>query len=79
MGKGDNETAEKILGNCFTAELIISAILTAALFLWNRDFLLAFGASANTVEYGVKYMNIYAVEMCIRDRVCRLAQALWIF
>lgn len=61
MGKGDNETAEKILGNCFTAELIISAILTAALFLWNRDFLLAFGASANTVEYGVKYMNIYAV------------------
>lgn len=61
MGKGDHETAEKILGNCFTAELAVSAVLTAVLFLWNRDFLLAFGASANTVEYGVKYMNIYAI------------------
>lgn len=61
MGKGDNESAEKTLGNCFTAQIIISVILTAALLIWNRDFLLAFGASENTVEYGVQYMNIYAI------------------
>lgn len=61
MGRGDNESAEKTLGNCFVAQIIISVILTAALLLWNREFLLAFGASENTVEYGVQYMNIYAI------------------
>lgn len=57
MGKGDNESAEKILGNCFTLQIVISVILTAVL-LWNRDFLMAFGASGDTIEYGVSYMNI---------------------
>lgn len=61
MGKGDNKTAEKILGNCFIVQIIISVLLTAALLLWNRDFLLAFGASENTIDYGVAYMNIYAL------------------
>ena len=31
MGKGDNESAEKILGGSFTLQLIISVILTAVL------------------------------------------------
>ena len=61
MGKDDYESAEKTLGNCFTLQIIISAVLTAILLLWNRDFLMAFGASENTIEYGVSYMNIYAV------------------
>ena len=61
MGRGDHDAAEKTLGNCFTVQVIISIALTAALLLWNRDFLLAFGASENTIEYGVQYMNIYAI------------------
>ena len=61
MGKGDDKTAEKILSNCFIVQIIISVLLTAALLLWNRDFLLAFGASENTIDYGVAYMNIYAL------------------
>lgn len=61
MGKGEYEQAEKTLGNCFLTQLIISAILTVVLFLGNRSFLMAFGASENTIEYGVRYMNIYAV------------------
>lgn len=61
MGKGDHKTAEKILGNCFIVQIIISVLLTAALLLWNRDFLMAFGASDNTIDYGVAYMNIYAL------------------
>lgn len=61
MGKGDNKTAEKILGNCFIVQIIICVLLTAALLLWNRDFLMAFGASENTIDYGVAYMNIYAL------------------
>lgn len=61
MGKKDYDMAEKTLGNCFTTQLVISAVLTVVLLLWNRDLLMAFGASENTIEYGVRYMNIYAV------------------
>ena len=60
MGRGEPETSEKILGNCFVTQLVISAALTTVLLLWNRDMLLAFGASGNTIEYAVSYMNIYA-------------------
>ena len=58
MGKQDKESAEKILGNCFTLQILISVILTVILLIWNRDLLMAFGASENTIEYGVSYMNI---------------------
>ena len=61
MGKKDKESAEKTLGNCFVLQIIISVILTVVLLMWNRDFLMAFGASKNTIEYGVSYMNIYAL------------------
>lgn len=61
MGKKDKESAEKTLGNCFTLQIIISIILTVILLVWNRDLLMAFGASENTVEYGVRYMRIYAL------------------
>lgn len=61
MGKGDYESAEKTLANCFLLQILVSAVLTAVLLLWNRDLLLTFGASENTIEYGVSYMNIYAI------------------
>lgn len=61
MGKGEHDSAEKTLGNCFTLQIIISVVLTAVLLIWNRDLLMAFGASENTIEYAVSYMNIYAV------------------
>ena len=61
MGRGDKESAEKTLGNCFSLQIAVSLVLTVILFVWNRDFLMAFGASENTIEYGVSYMNIYAL------------------
>ncbi len=61
MGKGDNDSAEKTMGSCFTLQIIISAILTAVLLIWNRDFLLAFGASENTIDYACDYIKIYAI------------------
>ncbi len=61
MGKGENEEAEKVLGNCFALQLVISAILTAVLLFWNRELLLMFGASENTISYANAYMNVYAV------------------
>lgn len=61
MGKGDYESAEKTLGNCFTLQLIISVVLSAILLIWNKDLLLMFGASENTIGYATAYMNIYAL------------------
>ncbi|MBO5101831.1 MAG: MATE family efflux transporter [Clostridia bacterium] len=61
MGKKDIDSAERTLGSCFGLQIIVSAILTVVLLIWNRDFLLAFGASNNTVEYAADYMSIYAI------------------
>ena len=61
MGKRDKESAEKTLGNCFMLQILISVVLTIVLLIWNRELLMAFGASSNTIEYGVHYMNIYAL------------------
>lgn len=60
MGKNDMDSAEKTLGNCFSLQVVISVILTAILLIWNRDLLLAFGASDNTIAYATDYMNVYA-------------------
>lgn len=40
IGKGDKETAEKILGNCLTLKVILLIILTAILLIWNKELLL---------------------------------------
>ncbi|MBR5508604.1 MAG: MATE family efflux transporter, partial [Lachnospiraceae bacterium] len=61
MGKGDTDTAEQILGNSFSLQVVISLILTVLLLLFNRPLLLAFGASENTIEYAAAYMSIYAI------------------
>ena len=61
MGKQDNESAEKTLGNCFSLQVIVSLILTMVLLIWNEELLLAFGASENTIGYATDYMSIYAI------------------
>lgn len=61
MGKKDYDTAELILGNSFSLQIVISAALTLVLLLFNRPLLLTFGASENTIAYSTAYMNIYAL------------------
>ena len=61
MGRGDKESAERTLGNCFVTQIIISVVLTAILLIFNEQFLWWFGASENTIEYATDYMNIYAI------------------
>ncbi len=61
MGKKDIDSAEKTLGACFGLQVIVSAVLTVVLLIWNRDFLLAFGASNHTIEYAADYMSFYAI------------------
>ena len=60
MGKQNHTSAEKILGNCFILQVLISLVLTAILLFWSKDLLLAFGASENTITYATDYMHIYA-------------------
>ena len=60
MGRGDRDTAEKLLGGSFSLQIAISLTLTAVLLLFGHEFLLAFGASENTIEYADNYLNIYA-------------------
>ena len=61
MGQGKYDKAESILGECFFLQVIISVILTIVLLVFGRSFLLAFGASENTIEYATSYMRIYAL------------------
>ena len=61
MGEKDQNSAEKTLGNCFSLQIVVSVILTAVLLIWNKDLLLAFGASENTIGYATDYISIYAI------------------
>ena len=70
MGEGNKKRAEQILGNCFTALLCVSVILTAVFLIFQQPILWAFGASENTIGYATSYMNI----SCVAPSSCR---SLW--
>ena len=59
MGKKDNKTAEKILGNCFVILLLMAVALTVLFFAFAPQLLTLFGASDQTLPYGVDYARIY--------------------
>lgn len=61
LGRNDKENAERIMGSCTATLLAISALLTIAMLLWGKQFLLLFGASNNTIGYAVDYMEIYSL------------------
>ena len=61
MGQKDNARAEKIMGNCLSFLILLSVILTVLVSVWCRPLLLAFGASENTIDAAVEYMQIYAI------------------
>ena len=59
MGKGDRQTAEKIMGNCLSLLLILSVFLTVGLYFAAEPLLRFFGASDVTVPYALQYGQIY--------------------
>jgi len=61
MGKGDRDSAERTMGNCLSALVILSIVLTGAVLIWWRPILMAFGGSADTIGYAGDYMRIYAL------------------
>lgn len=61
MGMKDKKAAEKILGNCTTALVLVSVVLTAIVLIFGEEMLMMFGASENTIGYALDYMRIYAM------------------
>ena len=59
MGQRDNETAEKILGNCFSFLMICAVALTVLFYVFAPDLLRMFGGSDATLPYAVPYARIY--------------------
>ena len=61
MGEDDNDSAEKIMGNSFLLLIVISIILTVGFLLFKEPILVAFGASEQTLGYGLDYISIYVL------------------
>ena len=61
LGRGDQDQAERVVGNSVSALLIISVILTAIFFTFAEPLLLAFGASPDTLPYGLAYLKLYTL------------------
>lgn len=59
MGKGDNTSAQKILGSSFSALLMLSAVLTFVFLIFAEKMLYFFGASDVTIDYALDYIKIY--------------------
>ena len=59
MGRGDNGTAERILGCCALALLCLAGVLTVGFFVFAEPVLYAFGASSETIVYALPYLRIY--------------------
>ena len=58
-GRGNQEEAERVMGNSFTLLLIFGAAVTALFLLVKRPMLYLFGASDATFPYADAYMTIY--------------------
>ena len=58
LGQRDYQTAQKVLGNTVTLNIIISLLVTAVCLLFLDPLLYLFGASENTIQYARPYMFI---------------------
>ena len=61
LGKGDRDTAERILGNSVTMLIGFAVILTCSFYFVKEPLLYLFGASDATLPYAEAYLNIYLV------------------
>jgi putative MATE family efflux protein len=58
-GKGDDDEAEKIMGNSFILLIIFGVLLTFLILVLKRPLLFAFGASDATFPFADEYLTIY--------------------
>lgn len=58
LGKKENETANKILGNAFVLTLIVSGSVISLMYLFLNEILIAFGGTAAIIPYAKEYLKI---------------------
>lgn len=58
-GKGENEEAERVMGNSFTLLILFGIAAMAACYIFRTPILYFFGASDVTYPYAVEYLNYY--------------------
>jgi len=61
LGENRKNEAENILGNCITALLLVSVVLTAVFLYFGESLLWFFGASGETISYALDYLNVYVI------------------
>ena len=59
LGKGDKETAEKIIGNSFLMNIILSGALAIGLFMFLDPVLMQIGATEETFPYAKEFLLYY--------------------
>lgn len=59
LGKGDKETAEKIIGNSFLMTIILTGTLVTGLFLFLDPILMQIGATEETFPYAKEFLLYY--------------------
>ena len=65
-GRGDQEEAERVMGNAFTLLLVLGTALTALLLAFQGPILRLFGASPDTLPYAERYLTIYLLgTLCV--------------
>ncbi len=58
LGRKDREKAEKILGNCLSLILIISAAFSVLALIFAEDILLLIGARESTLPFALPYIRV---------------------
>jgi len=58
-GAGNDDKAERIMGNSFALLLISSVVLTFLGYVFSKPILFAFGASENSYVFAQEYLKIY--------------------
>jgi len=58
-GRGEDEEAERVMGNAFSLLILFGLAATAFFLAFRRPILYLFGASADTFPYAVEYMTVY--------------------
>lgn len=61
LGERNEEKAEIVVGNSFVLLTILGIILMIVVLIFSEDLLFLFGASQNTIDYAMDYINIYVI------------------
>lgn len=60
-GKGDDDEAERIMGNAFTMLLFSGIVMTILVLIFRRPLLFLFGASGDTFDFASEYLTFYSL------------------